>query len=353
MLGTLALPFWILGLWRRRPAPRRILWIGRYHLGDLIMLAPALLRARKQLPDAWFGLVVQQRYAADMNLASVADEALSEIDESLSFFRQFLLWRRRFREFRVDGVVFHRFTRPDLPAALAAIFENIPHRIGGGDKGVQALFTDAYFPSRREKVVEYHQNLVTQWLRPIARPVLLTWPHLIDIPPSKSVIYDVVIAPFAQHSKIWPFDSWRVLLSELRARKQRVALSASPSAATEAAELLRNFPWVDNLCHQSTSLGFLFETVQVASSIITVDTGIRHIAAMLGVPCIVIGHGREHRRIMDAYVPTERYIWNPVPCAPCGAEPCPLGHLQCIHGISPDAVLAAWESLTLKTPSSQ
>jgi len=309
------------------------------------MFAPSLLVARQHFPEAWFGIVVQQKYATHLNLGSVVDVALAEIDESQPFFVQLRAWLARYRELRVDTVVFHRFTRPDLPAALAALWLGIPHRIGGVDKGIQALLTDAYTPSQREKVVEYHRNLIAHWLRLPASPPALSWPVLLRPPLSECKASHIMIAPFAQHSKIWPASSWHRLLREFRARSLPVVLSAAPTSASDADQLLTEFPEVQNLARTSSSLQELFECVQSARILVTVDTGIRHVAAMLGVPCVVLGHGREHRRIMDAYVPTERYLWNEVPCAPCGAEPCPLGHLQCIRGITVEKVLAAIDEL--------
>jgi ADP-heptose:LPS heptosyltransferase len=343
-LGLFALPFWVRDLVRTPPEVRRILYVGRYHLGDVLMLVPGLKLAREHLPNAWSALVVQSRYTGEFDLSSVADEVIAEIDETLPFLRQVRLWMKRYRSLNIDCVVFHRFTRPDLPAAVAALLVGIPHRVGGAEKGVQSLLTTVYSPHRREKVVEYHWNLVSKWLGIEQSPPRLLWPEL--LPLAKQLpVYDVIIAPFAQHSKVWPNEAWHALLNELGSRSLRVAVSGPPSSANEADELLRGFPWVQNLCRRSASLRVFFESVAAARSVITVDTGIRHVAAMLGVPCVVIGHGREHRQIMDAYVPTERYLWNEVPCAPCGAEPCPLGHLQCIRGIAPRAVLEAWASL--------
>jgi heptosyltransferase-2 len=330
-----------------------VLFVGRYHLGDFLMFVPALRLARQCLPEAWFGVVLQKKYFSGLALDELVNEALPEIDESLALSKQVRLWRRRFRNGNVDCVVFHRLTRPDLPAVVAAFLEQIPHRVGGAEKGLQALLTDLYVPKGREFVVNYHWNLVRAWLHLLDTDPELVWPRLSDLPQEKPKSRDLLIAPFAQHTKEWPMAHWHALLEEARKRSLSVALSAAPNQAQRATELLAPFPEVENLALKSGSLRDLFAHVQQAHCVIAVDTGIRHVAAALGTPCVVIGHGREHYRIFGAYVPTERYLFHSVPCAPCGAEPCPLGHLQCVRGITVESVLAAWESLMADTPAAK
>ncbi len=341
-LGILATPMWLLSLVRPRSAPRRILWVGRYHLGDFLMSSPGLRTLRRNLPSPWIGIVLQDRYIGQFDLSEVADAEIPEIDETLPFFEQVNRWRRRYRELEIDCVIFHRVTRPDLPAVLGAFLEQLPHRVGGADKGLQSLLTDVYCPSRREKVANYSQHLVENWLGLPAKA--FEWPTLLH-PSAQETQWDVLIAPFPQHSKLWPQENWRSLLEAFRSRSLRVALSAGPSAAVAARELLEGYPWVENLSERPVTLEGLFDLVRSARTLVSIDTGIRHIAAALGVPCVVIANEREHRDVIGGYVPTERFLVHDVPCAPCGAEPCPLGHLRCVRGISPDLVLAAWEEL--------
>jgi ADP-heptose:LPS heptosyltransferase len=213
--------------------------------------------------------------------------------------------------------------------------------MGGAEKGLQGFLTDLYCPINRELVVEYHWRLILAWLDLPASPANLNWPRMVDIPASPKR-YDLLVAPYAQHTKEWPAESWHALFEHARASGLRVALSASPGQSSRATELIASFPEIENLSTKSASLEDLFRHVQESSCVVALDTGIRHVAAALGVPCVVLGHGREHFRLFGAYVPTERYLVHLVPCAPCGADPCPLGHLQCIREIP---VAAVWETI--------
>jgi heptosyltransferase-2 len=303
------------------------------------MTLPAMRLAREMLPAATMDIVLQEKYRGQIDLSEIGFGTVPEV-EGLKFLDEVRAWRRRFREGGYDAVVFHRITRPDFAPVLAAFLENIPHRVGGAEKGLQAFLTDIYCPAGRERVVEYHWNLVRAWLKLPPAPVELRWPRLVSIPSSEQQ-WDILIAPFAQHTKEWPTEKWRALLENARTNGLKVALSAPPSLAGRAEAILEGFPEVENLTRASSSLADLFRDVARARCIVALDTGIRHVAAAFGVPCVVLGHGREHYRLFGAYVPTERYLFHPVPCAPCGAEPCPLGHLRCIREIPEEEVFAS------------
>jgi heptosyltransferase-2 len=329
---------------RGRKVPKRILFIGRHHLGDVLMTLPAMRLAREILPNATMDIVLQEKYRGQIDLAEIGFGTVSEI-EGLKFLDEVRAWRARFRDGAYDAVVFHRITRPDFAPVLAAFLENIPHRMGGAEKGLQGFLTDVYCPTGRELVVEYHWNLIRAWLSLPPAPVELRWPPLISIPSSATKRWGILIAPFAQHTKEWPAEKWRELLVYARGNGLKVALSAPSPMADRAEALLEGFPEVENLARASTSLIDLFRDVAATCCIVALDTGIRHVAAALEIPCIVLGHGREHYKLFGAYVPTERYLFHPVPCAPCGAEPCPLGHLRCIREIPEKEVIATIRQL--------
>lgn len=334
----------LLRAWRRKdsaPVSRRAVFVSRAHLGDFLMSVPALLAFRDAFPGCHVTVALQQRYHDSLDLHAALDAVLEPPEESLPFLSQVRAWTALFRAGGYDTAIFHRITRPDLPALLAAFLCGIPRRVGGADKGTQALLTHAYFPEGRGRVAQYHLNLIAAFAGTTAGP--LRWPELVaPVPPPRR--YDVVLVPFAQHSKVWTEEGWRALFDHLRARGLSAALVGS-AGQREAAEALRAaHPEIANLAGK-TDLPGLFRLIGAARAVAGVDTGARHVAAALGVPCVVLGHGREHRQLMGAYAPGERYLVTEVPCAPCGAEPCPLGHVGCIRRTPAAAVVAALDSL--------
>jgi ADP-heptose:LPS heptosyltransferase len=309
------------------------------------MTIPCLMLARKTLVDARLTTVVQPRYLDQIDYSDIVNFAVPEPDEKLPFLAQLTFWLRRFHEKGYDAVVFHRITRADFPAIVAAFLAGIPYRVGGADKGTSGLLTDLYSPGGREHIVDYHLNLVRTWLELGREEGAKVWPRVVDDAESTVPGYDIVIAPFAQHTKIWATEAWHQLLSHLAGRGLRIALSATPAFARQSAEILERFPQIDDLSETTGTLRDLFATVRRARLLVAVDTGIRHVAAAVGTPCVTLGQGREHLTIQGPYVATERYLIHPVPCAPCGAEPCPLGHLQCVRGITVEEVLQAVDDL--------
>jgi ADP-heptose:LPS heptosyltransferase len=326
--------------------PRDVLFASRDHLGDFLMSVPALLLFRERMPEARTTVVLQDRYRAIAaglpGWKKVVDETIEAPGEGSSFVASFRWWRAHFRSRSYDTVVFHRLTRPDFPAVLAAFLRGVPTRVGGADKGLQALLTHCYFPAGRERVAFYHLNLVAAWLgiEPFRTADYLKWP----VAPRESGAGEkILLFPFAQHSKTWSEAAWREVFAHLIGRGFPVAVVGSEGQRAAAAALTEGFP-IENLCG-TTDLPGLFALVRAARGLIGLDTGTRHVATAFGVPCVVLGHGREHRDLMGAYAPTERYLVTPVPCAPCGAEPCPLVHLHCIRLTPAAAVIAAFDEL--------
>jgi ADP-heptose:LPS heptosyltransferase len=80
-----------------------------------------------------------------------------------------------------------------------------------------------------------------------------------------------------------------------------------------------------------------------ARLVVTNDTGVRHVAAARGTPCVAVACGSDVRR-WPASEPTQRLLHADVPCRPCMHDRCPIGH-SCAHGVESREVLAAADEL--------
>ncbi len=88
------------------------------------------------------------------------------------------------------------------------------------------------------------------------------------------------------------------------------------------------------------TLAELKSLIRRADLLIGNDAGPRHIAKAFGRPVVTI-FGPTHQAWTDTSYAPERKISIPVDCGPCQKKTCPLGHHQCMTGISVDMVYDA------------
>ncbi len=71
------------------------------------------------------------------------------------------------------------------------------------------------------------------------------------------------------------------------------------------------------------------------------DTGVMHLAAALGKPCVAVFSARDLPGAWYPYGTGHRVFRTPLPCDACFGTTCPLGTNECILRIGTDAVLQA------------
>ncbi len=99
-----------------------------------------------------------------------------------------------------------------------------------------------------------------------------------------------------------------------------------------------------------TSLTELIARLRGCRLLLTNDTGTMHLAAALGVPTVSI-FGSTEPILTGPLGGNHRVVRHHVPCSPCFARECPLGHYECMTGVSVERVVAEVASLlTSPTP---
>jgi heptosyltransferase-2 len=154
----------------------------------------------------------------------------------------------------------------------------------------------------------------------------------------------IAIAPGAAHpgAKCWPAErfgglcrrlarelGWRCVLL---GRRDERPLGAGIQAAAGAASVV-------DLTGRS-DVGTLLGILARASLFVGNDSGPAHAAAALGRPGVAI-FGSTSVRHTGPVGNGMRVVQRPLPCAPCFQRSCPLGHLECLRGLSVDVVAEA------------
>jgi heptosyltransferase II len=338
-------------------APRRILIRGPNPLGDAVMAEPAARALHGRFPRARIDLLLAEP-------ASLIGRTWPFVDRVMSLpaggspgprlARLVLLGRTLAAGY--DLVVL--FTNDRRSARLASLAR--PRRVlGYGRDGRERFLTDIVTFEPRfdaEHMVAYYGRLAEaaggRLDGAAARPRLRPTPAMAE---AAHRLLDaaglggrrfLALAPGAAFgpAKRWPAAHYGalarraidelglavVLLGGPAERQLGAAVAAAAGAPPgEIADLTGR-----------TDVGALLGLIGAAAAFAGNDSGAAHVAAALDRPGVVIFGASSPARSAPASSRL-RILQRDLPCAPCLARDCPLGHLDCLRGLAPDAVFAA------------
>ena len=166
-----------------------------------------------------------------------------------------------------------------------------------------------------------------------------------DLPPDPYAVFH--LWPTGVHSdlKEWPADLWRALARALAERGYSIALSGAPGDAPRAREFVAGTPDLDGRLLDLAGKYDLRELLDVLSGsrcVVSVNTGVMHLAAAVGAPTVALNGPTSERR------------WGPIGerVVSVNSSLPECGYLNfgweyrgertdCMQGISVDAVLEA------------
>lgn len=162
----------------------------------------------------------------------------------------------------------------------------------------------------------------------------------------------VCVHPGAQlESRRWYPERFAVVADALAERGLSVVVTGTAGEAPLARRVTERMraPVVDLVGR--TTLGALTALIDGARLVVANDTGVRHVAAARGTPCVAVACGSDVRR-WPAREASQRLLHADVPCRPCLHARCPVGH-ACAHGVESREVLAAADELLAGTLESE
>ncbi len=342
-----------------RPA-RRILIANGAHLGDVVLSTAVLPAIREAFPEARIGMLVGSwsrpvvRDHPMLDWVHTVDHwKISRARISL-WEKMKVYWRTRrqalgeMREIGYDVAVDLYFYFPN--AFLLLRQAGIPQRIGYTSGGFGPLLTrslDLTLGTR--SVVEYHCDLLRlipggeRLNRAHARPVL----PRVSFDVARVVgagAYVVLHMGSGSPLKDWPLEKWRELALALVARGRRLVFTGSGERERLQIEaLLAEVDGNVNLCDRLKWPEFV-EVVGGASLLVGVDSVAGHVAAAVGTPVIVVGHGMNNPVLWRPLADRSIVLTHPMPCAPCYRKT-GCATLDCIRGLAPELVMAEVDRL--------
>ncbi|MGQ9800302.1 MAG: lipopolysaccharide heptosyltransferase II [Candidatus Saccharicenans sp.] len=147
-------------------------------------------------------------------------------------------------------------------------------------------------------------------------------------------------------ARVWPPDRQAELVRRLLEQGLRVALVGSGSSQEVSGQLRagldgRVVDWSGQLSLEETA-----GIIARASIYLGNDSGLTHLANLLGVPVISL-YGPTDPHLCGPAQPPAVVLKKSVPCSPCSYKACPYDH-RCLQQISVDEVLEVISSFLAK-----
>lgn len=322
----------------------RILVIGPKWIGDMVMAQSLFKALKRQAPDCtldvvgpdWAPELLDRMPEVDHSI--VVDTAHGE----LGLGKRWQLGRQLRRQGYDQAFVMSR----SLKSALVPWFAGIPRRTGYLGEHRYGIVNDIRELNTTD-LTQKAQHYVALGLDPatpsraaahIEQPRLAVDEHNRDRLVAKHGLSlgrpVVALTPGAAHgpAKRWPAAQFASLAAELANQRFQCWIFGSDADAATGDEIAAAAPdYCVNLCGK-TRLGDVIDLMSLARTAVGNDTGLTHIASA-DVPHVVALYGSTHPDYAPPLCDTPVQLWLDLPCSPCKARNCPLGHTLCMHDI--------------------
>jgi heptosyltransferase-1 len=334
----------------------RILVIKTSSLGDVLHTLPALTDAAREIPGIRFDWVVEEGFAEVPGWHAAVDAVIPVALRRWKR-RPFHVLRRgepqaavrQLRRRRYDLVI---DAQGLIKSAVLAVFARGPRAGLDRHSAREPLAASVY---RKRFAIARNQHAVTR-VRQLFAAALDYQPP--DTPPDyglggqfstdaceSSVVF---LHGTTWPTKHWPESYWCELARKAVAAGLRVRIPWGNAAERQrAGRIAASAAGVEVL--PRLSLGELAGIIATARGVVGVDTGLVHLAAALGIPCITL-YGATDPGLIGTLGSSQTHLRARFPCAPCQERKCRYtGKAEvfpaCYGSLPPDKV---WEALSLQ-----
>ncbi len=306
----------------------RILIVKLSSLGDLFHALPTVHNLKEGL-GAQVDWVVTEAYVDLVRHFTDVDHVIPfPRRDTLSRLRPFL---RELRRHRYDMVI---DLQGLLKSAMVARLARTRRRIGPSfnREGSRRLYTEIAGPRNKDRhAVDENLDVIDHLglaRTPVRFPVVFP-KRLYDEPRPR-----IALCPASRWpSKNWPADRFQAVARDLQERHQAsIFLIGDRGDRPLCDTIAAGLPGcVVNLAGR-TSLAEMGGLLQGMDVLVSNDSGPSHIAAALGVPCVVV-FGPTNPDRTGPYGPQHRIAKTNLPCRPCYSRVCRQPDTPCINGV--------------------
>lgn len=145
-------------------------------------------------------------------------------------------------------------------------------------------------------------------------------------------------------AKRWPTSHYAALAREMGVAGWQVWLFGSEKDAPVTADINAQCAGACRDLAGQTALIEVVDLLALARCVVSNDSGLMHVAAAVGVPLIAL-YGSSDPGYTPPLSDRARIVARGLACSPCFKRDCPLGHLECLNGLTPEQVVAEVQNL--------
>lgn len=142
-------------------------------------------------------------------------------------------------------------------------------------------------------------------------------------------------------AKRWPAENFAAVAAEAARRGFRPVLFGTKAETAIGADLAARIaaatgePPVD--LTGATTILEVIDLLALASALVCNDSGLMHVGAALGLPLVAV-YGSSSSTMTPPLSAAARVAEIPLECRPCFKRTCPLGHSNCLKGVTAEMV---------------
>ena len=326
----------------------RYLVLAPSWVGDMVMAQSLFITLKQQHPDCQIDVIAPPGTLA---LLSYMPEVTSAFEMAVKRGKLELLTRIKLgynlRQYHYDQAILLPNT---WKSALTPFFANIPLRTGYVGELRWGLLNDARRLDKTKLTQTVQRFVALAYQSNTDSPTDIPKPAFqIDPNAQKRVLEKfnvtkgqkiLALCPGAEYgeAKRWPVSHFAEVANQQIKQRWQVWLLGSGKDQSVTAEINQ---LTNNACLDfagKTSLGEAVDLLSCVDTVVSNDSGLMHVASALNKNLIAI-YGSSDPNFTPPLNDKAKILYAGLSCSPCFKRVCPLGHTNCLTGISVSSVI--------------